>query len=205
MGDDKAKLIEAWFSNHDGDGEFAYHPRMPYLVYGPTGDVGRVGFTTKSHPVSLAITECAKCAGLGLIARYGLPSDTDVHWIADFVTNHELCFLGDMDPADLMIFAWLRARLHPKPIAFLGVSDAYLASLQVSVPEAYILKCAPSEQQALPLLDGVFPDFRETVGPKCSLLLEQGRKIELEAVLTSTTDSERFWQCSICGTKGSKL
>ena len=42
-----------------------------------------------------------------------------------------LLFLGDMDPADLMIFAWLREFLRPKSIVHLGVNDQYIAELAV--------------------------------------------------------------------------
>ena len=94
-----------------------------------------------------------------MIGRYGLPNDTDIRWIAGIAAKHELLFLGDMDPVDLMIFASLCGHLEPKHITFLGVSDDYLAGLQVSVPESFIMTCVPSEQRALALLDQVFPTF----------------------------------------------
>ncbi len=177
--------IEAWFAEHGGDGDFGFDPSTPYQVISPASRVGRVVFATKSFPVVHAINECGARAGLGVIARYGLPSENDIRWIADFAAKHELLFLGDMDPVDLLIFAWLRAHLRPERITHLGVNDAYLAALKVDLPESFILACSPSEQASLPLLEEILPDLGQTLGPMCYSTLQQGRKIELEAIVST--------------------
>ena len=186
MGNEATRLIEKWFADHADDGEFAYTARAAaYTVIGPSAPAGRIVIATKPGPVGSAIHESVDSASLGMIGRYGLPGDADIHWIRKVVANHQLFFLGDMDPADLMIFCWLRARLRPKRVVHLGVSDSYLTELQVQLPESFILRCSPSEQKSHPLLDKVFPDLRATVGPKCARLLKRGLKIELEAVVSA--------------------
>ncbi len=187
MGDrDKiVELIEAWFADHEG-GEFvAYDPTIPFNVIGTANEVSRFVFATKSTVVFQAIDGCAECAGLGIIARYGLPGKKDAQWIADLTARHDLLFLGDMDPVDLLVFAWLRARLHRKRVEHLGVSDRYLALLQVELPEHYTIELSPSERASMALVEKVLPDFREIVGMKCAAVLQQGRKIEQEAVVST--------------------
>lgn len=187
MGSSTAGLIEAWFAEHSDDGDFVYERKpSPYSVIGPSTPAGRIVFATKPSPVASAIHECAACSGIGMIGHYGLPSDLDVAWIRRVVAEHELLFLGDMDPVDLMIFAWLRARLQPKQIVHLGINDSYLAKLDVYLPESFLMQFSASERKSFPLLKKVFPDFRETVGEKCALTLERGRKIELDAIISAT-------------------
>ena len=72
------------------------------------GPVGRVLFTTKPAIVSTVIEKCDAARDFGMIGRYGLPSVADLPWIRTMVGSRELFFLGDMDPVDLMVFAWLR-------------------------------------------------------------------------------------------------
>jgi hypothetical protein len=179
-------LIENWFADHSEDGEFAYEARAAaYSVIGPSTRAGCIVFATKRSPVALAIHDSADCAGLGMIGHYGLPNDADIAWIRKVITNHQLFFLGDMDPVDLMIFCWLRSRLRPKRVVHLGVNDSYLAELQVDLPDSFILRCSPSERKSRSLLETVFPDLRATVGPRCAQLLKRGRKIELDAVVSA--------------------
>jgi len=96
-----------------------------------------------------------------------------------------LFYLGDLDPPDLMIFAWLREKLLPKPIRNLGISDAYLTHLNAVLPPTFVMQCSPSERRALKVLRKVFPDLAETVGAVAAQLLREGRKIELEAVVSA--------------------
>lgn len=185
MDDDATKTIEAWFEANR-DGEFVVGSEAgPHRVIGPANERGRIIFATKASLATSAIEDSSRCSEFGMIARGGLPGDADLRWIRNVVRKADLWFLGDMDPADLMIFAWLRQRLLPKRIKYLGVSDAYLAALQLLVPETFIMPCSESERQSLSTLASVFPDVRETVGPTCASLLEQGRKIELEAIVSA--------------------
>ena len=99
-----------------------------------------------------------------------------------------------MDPADLLIFAWLRVVLHPKQIAYVGVNDAFLRALQITSLQSLSIQLAPSEQESLAFLETVFPDFRETVGRQCARMLEGGDKIELEAVASAAGEAASILQ-----------
>jgi len=177
------QLIETWFAEHDNDGDFASGiSTLPYSVIGPTIDGGRVIFATKQRVVSTIVDERKVSDEFGMIARYGLPGETDLHWIRKLIGPRELLFLGDMDPVDLMVFAWLRARLRPKHVIHIGVNDALLAALRISSTKTLSIPCGPSEQQSLALLKKVLPDLRKTVGTNCAQMLERGAKIELDGI-----------------------
>ena len=120
-----------------------------------------------------------------MIGHYGLPRPSDVLWIERVALSNELFYLGDLDPPDLMIFAWLREKFFPKPIRHLGISDAYLTQLRAVLPPTFVMQCSPSERRALPVLRKVFPDLAETIGAGAAQLLMEGRKIELEAVVSA--------------------
>jgi hypothetical protein len=198
MGNDSAKLIEAWFAEHSEDGEFVCGAgRAPYSVIGPPSSVARMIFTTKPTIVSMAIESRELPAQFGMVGRYGLPSDADVGWVCDVIGPRALLFLGDMDPVDLMVFAWLRARVHPRRITYLGVSDDFIDALGISSTESLSAPCAPSEQKSLAFLTSVFPDFRETVGCKCARVLTQGQKVELDAVVSAEERTEPILRCAI--------
>lgn len=183
MDNDVAQLIEACFAEHDNDGDFASDiSTSPYSVIGPGAHSGRMIFATKPGIVSAIVDERKASDEFGMIARYGLPSQTDLHWISKVIGPCELLFLGDMDPVDLMIFAWLRARLWPKPINHIGVNDAFLAAVKISSIKTLSMPCGPSEQASLAVLKKVLPDLRKTVGPKCARMLERGHKLELEGI-----------------------
>ncbi|HVA47165.1 MAG TPA: hypothetical protein VNH11_12425 [Pirellulales bacterium] len=183
MRGNQAKLIEQWFTEYSQDGDFVYEGRpLPYTVMAPAKARGRIVFATKPGYAAQAIYESSEYASIGLIGRYGLPCRFDLAWIRDVAAKHQLFFLGDMDHPDLMIFCWLRARLHPKRIEHLGVNDAYLHQLQVQLPDSFIMRCSRSERRSLPVLQKAFPDLCKTVGVNCARMLEQGQKIELDAV-----------------------
>ncbi len=184
---DSVALIEEWFAGlRDVDGDFVCYERdWPFSVIGPAGSNGRVIFTTKPRPLSAAMEECAAIKQFGLIGRYGLPRKGDLGWIRKVVGSREILFLGDMDPPDLMIFAWLRARLHPKRVTHLGISDAYLAAADCIVSDSFTIPLSTSEQRSLVVLKKVLPDLRKILGPECHGLLAKHRKVELEAVVSA--------------------
>ena len=189
MGNDLTRRIENWFAS-DGEGEFAYSETAVFRVLGPATQDGRIIFAPKSSPVLSAICESAEFGHLGAIVSGGLPKDRDLRWISKFVGHSELWFLGDLDPADLMIFATLRARLPRTSIRYLGISDAYLKRLDIRIPPSFMIPLSPVEQRSLPLLEEAFPDFRETVGPDYTGLLASQYKVEIEAVV-SVLDGQR--------------
>ncbi|HUY92124.1 MAG TPA: hypothetical protein VMV10_25505 [Pirellulales bacterium] len=185
MASELAKTIENWFAAN-GDGEFVVgEDAGPYSVIPPGRESARIIFSTKASLIAMAIERCPRRGELGMVARQGLPNEADLRWLRGTMGASELWFLGDMDPPDLMIFAWLRHHLPEKQILHLGVSDAYLAALQLSLSESFVVRCSNSERSTMETLAAVFPDFREVTGPKCASLLEQGSKIEVEAVVSA--------------------
>jgi len=118
-----------------------------------------------------------------MIGRYGLPDDSDLSWIRKLIAHHSLLFLGDMDPVDLLVFAWFRASLHPQDIVHLGINDAFLRTLQIGSTETLLSPCTAAERSSLDLLKEVFPDLEATIGTKCMASLERGEKLELDGIL----------------------
>jgi hypothetical protein len=173
-------VIEAWFAEHN-DGEFVSGIReQPYSVIGPASDDGRIIFATKAHIASAVMYDGQISEEFGMISRGGLPSQTDLRWISQMIGTCEVLFLGDMDPVDLMVFAWLRAGLHPRRVTHVGVNDAFVKAAKFSSIKTLWCPCDPLEQQSLPLLKEVLPDLTKTVGKNCARMLEQGQKLELD-------------------------
>lgn len=186
MPSDLTERIEAWFMDHRDDGEFMYPTRdVAYAVIGPATSATKMIVTTKPAAISAAIRAYAVPERFGMIGRYGLPNPGDVRWFGERAGPRDVLFLGDMDPADLMIFAWLRACLHPKPIAYVGVGDAFLQMLHISFAAVLPMPCAPSELEAIRILEQVFPDLCQTVGAESARTLKEGNKIEIEAVVSA--------------------
>jgi hypothetical protein len=187
-----ANLIESWFADHE-DGEFVVASGdYRFAVVEPAGKTDPIVFTTKPHPVLAAIDASRHSISLGLIGRYGLPAESEIASFRSRLAGHPLYFLGDMDPADLMIYCWLRTQLAPKPLFHIGVSDGYLETLSADLPDSFILRSSPFEVASLELLERVFPDVRATVGERSSRLLNEGRKIELEAVVSALGSPARI-------------
>jgi len=98
---------------------------------------------------------------------------------------HGLLFLGDMDPVDFMVFLWCRESLPSKCITYLGLKDTLLDLLGMRSAESVSIPCTISEQKTLAFLNDVYPGVKEVLGTQCALILDQGRKVELEAILGS--------------------
>lgn len=173
--------IEDWFARHD-DGEFTcLPPEAPYSWVAPRALSERLSYTTKPRVLEAAVAQ-SPGVHVGFLGRHGLPGAHDVEWIALLASAQPLEFLGDLDPPDLLVFAWLCERLGPNRVTFLGISDALLASAGVVVDDLPWIALSPAEQAALPLVDQMTGGLASLVGPNCAALLERGRKLELEAI-----------------------
>jgi hypothetical protein len=122
-----------------------------------------------------------------LIGRSGLPPDEDdLSWIETLMSGRSVFFVGDMDPADIMIFVWLRERLQLHSFQLLGVSDLFLSATKVDPnedPESILISCSPREQRAVEIFDELELDLSHVVGKRCADTLRRREKFELEAVL----------------------
>jgi hypothetical protein len=109
----------------------------------------------------------------------------DIPGIASIVRDYTIYFLGDCDPFDLLVFAWLRQHLS---IRFLGTSDAVVSALGVDVNERITIPFPDEEQRAMSHVREVWPEFAQFVGPNCAALLNCNRKLELEALVSFHTN-----------------
>jgi hypothetical protein len=158
-------------------------PACPYSVVFLPAESQTVIYTTKNAGFQLVAPEDAE-SRVGVICRYGLPREEDCPSIARLVGDCAVYFLGDCDPFDLLVFAWLRQHLS---IRFLGTSDAVVSALGVDVNERITIPFPYEEQRAMSLLREVWPDFAESIGPNCARLLNAGRKLEIEALVSFHT------------------
>jgi hypothetical protein len=166
-------------------GELAYLPAAyAYSVVFPARQSRAFIYTTKTQAVLRLFTFPDEELPVGMIGRYGLPRDEDVSKIASIVRDYAVYFLGDCDPFDLLVFAWLRQHLS---IHFLGTSDAVVAALGIDVNERITIPLSDEEQGAMSLVREVWPEFAESVGPSCAAILDDNRKLELEALVSFHT------------------
>ncbi len=178
-----AGLIESWFAAQD-DGEFVVADSdRAFVVHPASKPAARTLYTTKPRVFSAMAHRAAGLDRWGMIGRYGLPTASDVPIIDQAGGGAGLWFLGDLDPPDLLVFAWLRDRLPAGRIAWLGLNDDWLSGLKPSVPEALAIPLSPSEVDAMRLVESLIPDMEQLVGARCSGLLARGRKLELEVLL----------------------
>ena len=187
---ERVQRIESWFREHE-DSDFAVPPRAcPYAVIGVTSACHAVIHTTKPGCLVPRLEQLGANLPVAMIGRYGLPSSADAQWIARLTNGAEYVLLGDADPPDLLVFAWLRAHIH---IKWWGVSDTFLNVLGVPQTDRITIPLSDSERAAIPELDELCPDFRHLLGPYCASLLDRGRKIELEGALNFATVSASGW------------
>jgi len=153
----------------------------PYSDVFPSARPSAVVYTTKNDAASRLFASEDFELPVGMVARYGLPQDEDMAGIASIICDFPVYFLGDCDPFDLLVFAWLRQHLS---IRFLGTSDAVVAALGVDVNDRITIPLPKEEQRAMSLVREVWPEFANSVGPNLARLLDSNRKLELEALVS---------------------
>ena len=157
MGRLAIQRIERWFADHD-DGDFAANGRcLAYSVIGPVNGHSRILYTTKTDTVRAALGRSALLRRFSMIARYGLPSRQDLRWIKEMVGRRRLFFVGDADPADLMIFRWLQILLGQRKILHLGVNDGLLRSSTIKIQKSFTIRLSRSERERLRCSTKCFP------------------------------------------------
>lgn len=187
--------IESFFANHQESGELVRLPReAPYRLIGAVVPPTMFVYVTKPAVLSEQVI-----SGLpdhvSMIQRYGLPATEDLSWIRHLAGNDPMGFAGDLDPVDLLIFAWLRTQFSDRTIRYLGIDDRLLSELSPAERTRAEISFAPAEVEALPLLEEALPRLAELIGRESHALLLGGRKIELEGVIHGHNwTPERFWQ-----------
>jgi hypothetical protein len=170
-------------SQVDG-GELIYGKDYPFTILFPPERPPIIVYTTKREATwQLLMLENSNLP-VGMIAHYGLGRDEDMPRVAALAQGCHICFLGDCDPFDLLVFAWLRMHM---PARYLGTSDAVLSAVGVDVNDRITISLSEEEQRAMSLVRDVWPEFAEAVGPNCAALLDGGHKLELEALVSFRT------------------
>ncbi len=175
-----AAEIERWFRDHP-DGEFVRSPQDAPMVLDDSASNSRFVVYTTKHTISQQFVDRGfpRDKRPGLIGRYGLPSEKEISRLPVIVGDRQLCFLGDFDPPDLLVFAWLRSHMD---VSHIGVNDVFLETLDFPIDERWLIQLSDSERQSSDLIDRLIPDFRDLVGANCAALVDRGYKLELEAV-----------------------
>lgn len=178
--------IRRWFAECD-DGDFSLPTRdSPYLVVPPSGGSARVLYSTKPQCVLALLSRMPSGFPGGLVGRCGLPDEDDLPWLRLWADRQRLLFLGDADPCDLLIYAWLRSRLD---ITYCGLSDSLLHRIGVNLDDACIIPQESSEMAAVRLVTEHLPDLAALVGERCAEIIRSGRKIEVELLVSKATIS----------------
>jgi hypothetical protein len=166
-------------------GELIYGRDYPYTILFPPGKPPIVVYTTKREATwKLLMLENGNLP-VGIIAHYGLGRDEDMPRVAATAEGCRVCFLGDCDPFDLLVFAWLRMHM---PIRYVGTSDSVLSAVGVDVNDRSIaIPLSEEELRAMSLVREVWPGYSEAVERACAGLLERNYKLEVEALLSCRT------------------
>jgi len=180
MLDNSADRIARHFAQ-ESDGELFRLPRLhPYSVTAPTDTTRSIIYTTKPALLLGVLERGQEPVPFAVVGRAGLPNDDDVTWLRSLAQARPMAFLGDADPADLLVYTWLRAQID---VEFRGLSDSLLDKPGVSLNSELAIPFADSESRAAALLDAHCPDHETLIGPRLATLMRSGQKLELEAGL----------------------
>jgi hypothetical protein len=172
--------IECWFHDHE-DGEFVVAASdHRSSVVGDSTTARTVIYTTKFHCLGHNLHALDVAHPVMIVGRYGLPVSSDLIHLNALSVDTCCYFLGDADPPDILVFAWLREHAA---IGWMGVSDNLLNQGQASDGASREIAMSEAEKRTMRMLPEFCPDFRDMLGPYCSRTLDRGFKIELEAAM----------------------
>jgi hypothetical protein len=175
-----SQQIAACFAERSG-AEFGF--RLGEHVFGTARSHSLnqgVLYTTKPACVLHALDRLESRPSIDVVGGCGLPSQRDGESLCEWVGNRKTYYLGDCDPVDLLLFAWLREFVD---VVHLGVGDTLIYLLATTLSDAMEIPLAPCEASSLATLEQLCPDYRSLLGPRCAALIARGKKLEVEAVL----------------------
>ena len=182
------EAIETWFRAHE-DGEFGIlPPDHASALRGERRAARTIIYTTKPHCLSRIISLSGFPQPIAMIGRYGLPATTDLAFFDDLAERASCVFVGDADPPDILVFAWLKEHI---PIAWSGVNDEWLLPRDKCDLAAISIPMSNAEKSTVPELSSFCPGFRDMLGECCSSLLDSGFKIEVEGAIANRDASSR--------------
>lgn len=186
--------VAGWFRAHADDGEFVSPgDDVPWLLVPPEPRGDRWLYCTKPQWMQRCLSGAPPFDRLGIVARHGLPSPRGLAGLSRLAGRGRLLFVGDLDPPDLMIFAFLRDMLREADVRHLGIGARFAESFGLAWGSAPWMPLSPSERAALDVLRAALPDLPEVVGPEATRQLAAGCKLELDGVATSAA----AWQALI--------
>jgi hypothetical protein len=176
---DRLYEIEAWFLAHE-DGEFAV-ARSDYssVRIGDAATARTIVYTTKHQCLPRIRNLSQLLEPIATLGRYGLPAADDLRFVCG--SSPTRIFIGDCDPPDILVFAWLREHL---PIVWHGVNDDFLEGHGTRSMDWIRIPLSVAERKTVSILPQLCPDFRELLGEYCSSVIDDGFKIELEGAIS---------------------
>ncbi len=164
------------------EGEVTADDRVNFFhVVTPPFDSESVLYATKSHAMDRFTALLQAAPHCGILVRHGIPQVADVSWIRHFVGNRKLYFLGDCDPFDLLVYQAVASEFD---MNFLGISDRFLSAMDVELKPSLSVAIEGAEARAWEMLLETRAPIESWVGEKCFGMLNQGRKMEVEAVVS---------------------
>lgn len=123
--------------------------------------------------------------GVGIVVASVLPTDGQIATLnRSLLQNARAAFVGDLDPYDLCIFLKIKASAPQLDLTWSGVGDRWFKAIGIGVATE---KTAPIQFPMTPLERKVLRSMKsagiivgEIVGESANLVLQAGKKIELE-------------------------
>lgn len=150
-----------------------------YRIIPPLDNSKCVLYMTKFHTYWRVSDDGKYVPDFGIIGRYGLPREDEISWIDGFVGGRKLFFLGDCDPLDLLVFSALRKRFN---LIYYGVSEKLCKLMEFQLKPRFTIPLSTSEQELMKILREREVDIHQLVGTELATMLEDGRKLEVEAI-----------------------
>jgi hypothetical protein len=164
---------------------------VPLYVVGTTEQEPSYLFLTKLSAFQQHVDSTRVPEGWGLVSRYGIPCDEVVTACRRLVDGaRELRFFGDLDPLDLTAYFELRERVN-STLQHVGINDAWLATMERHwkgarpLLEGLTIRMSHFETEHWRLLKSSTPTVVDVIGAHAATLLDDGKKLEIEAALNS--------------------
>jgi len=189
--DDTAERIAALFrqfcDEDDGGNLLAPTVEYPYQLINVRKEARKIVYSTKPRSAFRVFEKQIAAGHLALLGRYGLPDKQDVDGILQVINGRECVFIGDADPQDVLVFAWLRTHVH---LNWIGVSDVFLELMRTCLTNDITIELSRVEREVARQVPLFCPDFKDFLGPNCGALFDAGKKLELEGAMNLATIGE---------------
>lgn len=169
---------------------------VPFRFWLENPQPQRVLYFTKDAPFRTYTEELRRqLPPIAAIAHSGLPSPRSLGSIVRIagLLKCPLFFVGDLDPADLSIYAALRCGTpdlvrSKKPgllIRYLGIGGSRFRRLLDRVPNNFWISMDKAERSHFDLIQYVYPHLAKMIGSREVKELREGRKLEVEGFVNA--------------------